>query len=76
MNELLTNRELAEWLAKGNGEYNTGNYSGWRTTIQINFVYMDNEWSNKVDGDIRVRKWEDEEWHRPTYEYCGMEKKL
>ena len=74
MNELLTNRELAKWLAKGNGEYHTGSYSNWRTTIQIDFVYIDNEWSNKVDENIRVRKWEDEEWHRPTYEYCGMVK--
>ena len=60
--ELMTNRQLAEWLAKGKGEY----------TLNIaSRVFSDKSYS-KADGDclvhdgILIRRWNDTEWVKPT----------
>ncbi len=54
-----TNRELAKWLAQGNGER----------------VFVDDHRSDNlpVSECVRVRKWDDEEWHEPTADYMGLE---
>ena len=68
--KLVTYRELARWLAKGNGEVkNSG-------TICPNwnyYDYYDDEENKPVKDSLLVRKWDDTEWHKPTIEYLGLE---
>ncbi len=65
---LATNRELAKWLAQGNGEWrNTSPIMSSRST---DLIYTE-------DADpalnVHVRKWDDAEWHEPTVDYMGLE---
>lgn len=63
----VTNRELARWLAQGNGECKK--YDG-----DIFFSTDHCYWSGEENTPaiILVRKWEDEEWNEPTREYMGL----
>lgn len=65
----VTRRELARWLAQGNGEVKDGNvvYSDWDY-----FVENENE---AVNNGLVVRTWDDTEWHNPTREYLGLDDK-
>ena len=68
--ELVTYRELARWLAKGNGEVKNAG------TICPNwnyYDYYDDEENKPVKDSLLVRKWDDTEWHKPTREYLGLE---
>ena len=60
---LMTNRQLAEWLAKGNGEYTY-------ETSSLAFNYWQyskgNEDNKPVGGYIHIRRWKDTEWMKPT----------
>ena len=58
----MTNRQLAEWLAKGNGQYTTGG------TIYHEFDYTnwDNADENTLKGGYKIRSWGSEEWIEPT----------
>ena len=66
-----TNRELARWLAQGNGEY--------KETITNHdycmayFYYSDRGRYIELPKGIKVRKWSDTEWHEPTVDYMGLE---
>ena len=67
--ELATNRELAKWLAQGNGQYKV---SGGE------WIWTEHHYTTEQDDDacskfIKVRKWCDKEWHEPTREYLGLE---
>ena len=68
--ELATNRELAKWIAQGNGQYKV---SG------CDWIWAEHHYTNGQDDDdacskfIKVRKWCDKEWHEPTREYLGLE---
>lgn len=59
----MTYRQLAEWLAKGNGQYvHIGN---------VNVRRVDFEYQNEIDGleitDVyRIRRWGSDEWIEPT----------
>lgn len=66
----VTNRELARWLAQGNGEYYEYDCDGWESHRCIEYQY---EQDNLPVSKVMVRKWEDEEWHNPTREYLGLE---
>ena len=63
----VTRRELARWLAQGNGEVNDGNsvYSRWE-------YFVENE-NKAINNGMVVRKWDEIEWHKPTREYLGLE---
>ena len=63
-----TNRELAKWLAQGNGQYQVSGGTIW-TEHHYNIGQDDDACSNF----IKVRKWCDKEWHEPTLEYLGLE---
>ena len=65
--ELVTYRELAHWLAKGNGEVM------WANNVLSNWNYSTDEESKALDESLSVRKWDDTEWHKPTREYLGLE---
>ena len=63
-----TNRELSKWLAKGHGEYR--NQIG---AVSNLYIYVDLETDEAVPSYIRVRKWDDADWHEPTVDYMGIE---
>lgn len=67
--KLVTYRELARWLAKGNGEVKNEN------TICPNWNYWDDQENCIVRKSLSVRKWDETEWHEPTREYIGLENK-
>lgn len=58
----MTNRQLAIWLAKGNGEYTRVGHIG----VSHDFCYEKCTTDSIVDDDVRVRKWDSEEWIEPT----------
>lgn len=59
--ELMTNRQLAEWLAKGKGEYAIENGS----LVATHFSYGKSTGDDTVD-DYVIRRWKDTEWSKPT----------
>lgn len=65
--ELVTCRELASWIAKGNGEVKADDvvYSNWN--------YYNDQENNPIEDSLLVRKWDDTEWHKPTREYLGLD---
>lgn len=66
---IVTNRELARWLVQGDGELLFPELERCCT----NFNYDDDKRNKPVDTRFLVRRWEDEEWHKPTREYMGLE---
>lgn len=59
----MTNRQLLEWLAKGNGEY-CCNGSKWTYT---EFNYLANNGENReLDTIYKIRTWDSDEWVEPT----------
>ena len=64
----VTNRELAKWLVLGNGQYHTGGSRAW---TEHNYIIGQDD--DACSSSIRVRKWGDREWHKPTLEYLGLE---
>ena len=67
--ELVTYRELAHWIAKGNGEVM------WANNVLSNWNYSTDDEAKALDENLSVRKWDDKEWHKPTREYLGLEDK-
>ena len=65
----ITHRELAKWLAQGNGEMRRGNMS----MIFTSLSYASALGNDPIDEFTLVRKWDDTEWHKPTREYLGLE---
>ncbi len=68
--KLATKRELAQWLAKGNGELQVSR--GDQFGCFSEYIY-DAKDANEPTDIPCVRKWEDEEWHTPTREYMGLD---
>ena len=64
-----TNRELAKWLALGNGQIH---FSG-GISIWIEYFYDIGHDDYACSKFITARKWGDKEWHEPTLEYLGLE---
>lgn len=62
----VTNRELAHWIAEGKGEVmdNDGVFQNW--------FYWTNHEDDPIKATLRVRKWSETEWHKPTREYLGL----
>ena len=65
--KLVTYRELARWLAEGNGEVM------WANNVLSNWNYSTDEENKALDESLSVRKWDDTEWHKPTREYLGLD---
>ena len=59
---LMTNRQLSEWLAKGNGEF----FCEGGQISSSNFVYYKEEGDNSVSASTLIRRWGDTEWSKPT----------
>lgn len=62
----LTNREVAEWLAKGNGQVDI---DGTRYTD----FYYDSDYDDTDECEYLIRKWSDDDWHEATREYIEDE---
>lgn len=62
--ELMTNRQLAEWLAKGNGEYTSDSERA--ISAFIVWSYPKGEEDKIVRNDVLIRRWKDTEWSKPT----------
>lgn len=62
---LLTNAELAEWLAKGNGELKIGH-----SVIQTSYTYNSCRADYPIEGDMLIRSWSDRSWRVPMYLFC------
>lgn len=60
--ELMTQRQLAEWLAKGHGEYsyetNSLTFNYWQ--------YSKGDEDKPVGNYFLIRRWGDTEWSKPT----------
>ena len=71
-----TNRELARWLAQGNGEWKLeGPVSEEDQCSSGYYSYFEKYENYELDCDMLVRKWENTEWHEPTVDYLfGGEK--
>ena len=65
--KLVTYRELARWLAEGNGEVM------WANNVLSNWNYSTDDEAKALDENLSVRKWDDTEWHKATREYLGLE---
>lgn len=62
-----TFRELAKWLAQGNGEIRVGEYVR-------HYFFEIKHYEDDVPSfeTWKVRKWDDKEWHEPTIDYLGI----
>ena len=60
----MTYHELAEWLAKGNGEVTWGSQIEYVTNIN----YICDDENNEVPEDYRIRKWGSDVWVLPLME--------
>ena len=58
----MTFRQLAEWLAKGNGQYTTDDFG----RVYVEYDYSKGKENNEVDRRIIIRPWDSEEWVEPT----------
>lgn len=64
-----TNRELSKWLAQGNGE----SYDNRFDVVDHEYTYHTFEMDGSCQPTLKIRKWDDEEWHEPTLDYMGLE---
>ena len=64
-----TNRELAKWLAQGNGQVSVRDIS---TLYHYDATLGDN---GVVSQYFKVRKWDDTDWHEPTIDNMDIEDK-
>lgn len=71
----VTNRELAMWLAMGNGQFCYYGDDGYESNVYPYHDYsmvVENENCETTELKVKVRKWTDIEWHLPTREYMGL----
>lgn len=66
----VTNIQLMEWLAKGNG---IAKNDGMSQCIPYSGSCSEDMLDKPIREQIRIRKWHDTEWHIPTEEYMGIE---
>lgn len=61
--ELMTNEELAEWLAKGKGFY-TEDVN--RNICQTSFIFKMEKAKEYASKSILIRYWNSDEWIKPS----------
>ena len=69
--KLATNRQLAEWLARGMGEI-----CFYKDEIlsNIKLSYYNYENDDEPATEVLVRTWEDVDWYLPTASYLGLDR--
>lgn len=71
---LLTNRELAKWIAQGNGECCAADFDE-VNRASIGWWY-EKGYEDETAQNALIRKFDDTEWRKPTREYAfGEEEK-
>ena len=60
---LMTNRQLAEWIARGNGQYRYAAHIDDHYLVFVTYKHTEN---SPVPDDITIRSWGSDEWVRPT----------
>ena len=60
----MTNRELAKWLAQGNGQWRR---IANKDTVALSYCYSIFDDKEIPDG-IMIRGWDETEWHEPEVE--------
>lgn len=67
----MTNRQLAEWLAMGNGEKKRlDEYEKEGVVfVSIEFTYEFGDANLPVDDCYFIRRWNETEWHEPTVDF-------
>ena len=68
----ITNRDLAQWLAEGYGQYMDVGFKVARTYYCYDCCEASTD-DQPIDNYIMVRRWSDTEWHVPTRKYMYME---
>ena len=58
----MTNRQFAEWIARGNGEYSRDTYD----CAYTEYSYSKSKRNSEVDSGMKIRSWDSEEWVEPT----------
>lgn len=71
-NRRATNRELAYWLNKGNGECISVDDRGWKSQCRTTWPYNELNESAPVHS-VYIRKWCDAEWHDPEASYMELD---
>lgn len=69
--KLATNRQLAEWLARGMGEicfYKDA------VLCDMKLSYYNYEDDDEPATEVLVRTWEDVDWNEPTLKYLGFKR--
>lgn len=66
---MITNIQLMEWLAKGNG---IAKNAGGSQCIPYFGSCSEDILDKPIREAIQIRKWNDTEWHIPTKEYMGI----
>lgn len=59
----MTCRQLAEWLAKGNGEYTDSSNI---VISYLTYTYLVENGDKEVAGGVKIRTWDSEKWIEPT----------
>lgn len=62
----MTNKELSEYLAKGNGEMKTIYFSP--TTVKAFYDYVEGTENKEIENFIRIRDFGSDEWREPLIE--------
>ena len=71
-----TNREISKWLAQGNGEVTEGREVERSGPYCKTSLYYDSAKSNEICSEVvKIRKWDDTDWHEPTVDYMDIEEK-
>ena len=69
-----TYRDIARWLAHGNGEVTEGiKIDGKGPNVKSSLWYSAEKSDDTVSNEVRIRNWDDTEWHVPTVNYMGIE---
>lgn len=66
----MTNRELARWLAEGNGEMkiNYFLFNAIKPTVYASHSYLQGTENKEVESSIRIRDFGSDEWREPLIE--------
>lgn len=65
---IVTERDLAKWLARGKGEWTKLS----SVDSSTSFKYLKEYGNYPIDGRILIRRWDDEEWVKPSKEYMEL----
>lgn len=67
-----TYKELARWVAKGEGVWTWGGTTS-AQSVFTELTFIEYDWDEPVPKNAYlIRKWDDTGWHEPTKEYMGI----